>query len=74
MCTKDSYFYICSLHFVSGNGPIKEDPDPISAVASKERVILSICAFLTLTEVILEVILYTVPGPVAAESETKGIL
>ena len=27
-----------SLHFVGGNGPTKEDPDPISAVASKERV------------------------------------
>ena len=61
MCTKDS-FYICSLHFVSGNGPIKEDPDLISAVASKERVILSICGFITLTEVIFEVIFYTVPG------------
>lgn len=36
VCTKDSY--ICSIHFVGGNGPTDEDPDPISAVASKERV------------------------------------
>ena len=36
MCTKDSYVY--SLHFVGGNGPTEEDPDPISAVAGKERV------------------------------------
>ena len=35
MCRKDSYVY--SLHFVGGNGPTEEDPDPISAVASKER-------------------------------------
>ena len=35
MCMKDSY--ISSIHFVSGNGPTKEDPDPISVVASKER-------------------------------------
>ena len=48
--------------FFGGNGPIKEDPDPISAVASKERVIVSICTFITLTEVIFEVIFYTVPG------------
>ena len=27
--TKDTY--ICSLHFVGGNGPIEEDPDPINA-------------------------------------------
>ena len=60
--SKDSYFYIYSLHIVGGNGPVKEDPDPISAVASKERVILSICAFITLTEVIFEVIFYTVLG------------
>lgn len=33
---KDSY--VCSLHFVGGNGPTEEDPDPISAVAGKERV------------------------------------
>jgi len=43
VCTKDSY--ICSLHFVGGNGPTKEDPDPISAVASKEKVSESIYAF-----------------------------
>ena len=35
-CTKDSY--ICSLHFVGENGPTQEDPDPISATASKEMV------------------------------------
>jgi len=34
--SKDSYFYIYSLLFVGGSGPIKEDPDPISAIASKE--------------------------------------
>jgi len=60
VCSKDSYLYIYSIHFVGGNGPIKEDPDLISATASKERVILSICAFITLTEVIFEVIFYTV--------------
>ena len=27
--TKDTY--ICSLHFVGGNGPTEEDPDPINA-------------------------------------------
>ena len=32
MCKKDSY------NFVGENGPTEEDPDPISAVASKERV------------------------------------
>ena len=36
VCTKDSY--VCSLHFVGENGPTEEDPDPISAVASKEKV------------------------------------
>ena len=35
MGTKDSC--ISSLHFVGGNGPTKGDPDPISALASKER-------------------------------------
>ena len=43
MCTKDSY--ICCLHFAGGNGPTEEYTDPISAVAGKERVCLSICAF-----------------------------
>lgn len=45
VCTKDSY--ICSLHFVGGNGPTKEDPDPISAVASKQRVSLFNFAVIT---------------------------
>jgi len=45
VCTKDSY--ICSLHFVGGNGPTKEDPDLISAIASKETVRSSNCAFIT---------------------------
>ena len=36
MCKKDSY--VCSLHFVGGNGPTEVDPGPISVVASKERV------------------------------------
>jgi hypothetical protein len=36
VCRKDSY--ICSIHFVGGNGPTKENPDPISATASKELV------------------------------------
>ena len=35
MSMKDSY--VCSLHFVDGNVPTEVDPDPISAVASKER-------------------------------------
>ena len=30
------------IHFVRGNGPTKENPDPISAVASKENVSLSV--------------------------------
>ena len=36
MCMKDSY--VCGLHFAGGNGLTELDPDPISAVASKERV------------------------------------
>ena len=36
VCMKDSY--VCSLHFVGGNVPTEVDPDPISEVASKERV------------------------------------
>ena len=36
VCMKDSY--ICSTHFVGGSGPTKEDPDPISAIASQNRV------------------------------------
>ena len=36
MCKKDSN--VRSLNFVGENGPTEEDPDPISAVASKERV------------------------------------
>ena len=36
VCTKDSY--VCSLHFVGSSGPTKENPDPISAVASTEKV------------------------------------
>ena len=36
VCTQDSY--ICSIHFVGANGPTKQYPDPISAVASKEKV------------------------------------
>ena len=40
VCTKDSC--ICSIHFVGGNGPTKEHPDPISAVARKEKVGLSV--------------------------------
>ena len=36
LCSKDSY--ICSLHFVGENGPTPEHPDPISAVASEEKV------------------------------------
>jgi hypothetical protein len=36
VCKKDSY--ICRLHFVDENGPTPENPDPISAIASKEKV------------------------------------
>ena len=36
VCRKNSF--ICSLHFVGGNDPTLEDPDPISAVARKEMV------------------------------------
>ena len=32
-CEKDSY--ICSLHFAGVNGPTPENPDPISATASR---------------------------------------
>ena len=46
MCIKDSF--VCSLHFVGGNGPTKVDPDPISAVASKERVSLYNHSFISL--------------------------
>ena len=35
-CKKDSY--VCSLHFVSENGPTADYPDPISAITSKEKV------------------------------------
>ena len=35
-CMKDSY--ICSLYFVCEDGPTRQDPDPISATASKEMV------------------------------------
>lgn len=35
-CTKDSY--VCSLHFVGENGPTEDHPDPVSAIASKNRV------------------------------------
>ena len=45
VCTKDSY--ICSIHFVGGNGPTLEDPDPTSAVASKETVSSSTDTFIT---------------------------
>ena len=40
MCTKDSY--ICSLHFVGGNGPTKDDPDLISGKEGK-FIYLSFC-------------------------------
>ena len=36
VCTKDSY--VCGLHIVGSNGPRKENPDPISAMASNEKV------------------------------------
>ena len=38
----------CSIHFVGGNGPTNEYPDPISAVASKEKVSLSVFLFIIL--------------------------
>ena len=37
VCSKDSY--ICSLHFVGENGPTPDHPDPISAIASEEKVL-----------------------------------
>ena len=43
---KDSY--ICSIHFVGGNGSTNKYPDPISAVASKEKVSLSVFLFIIL--------------------------
>ena len=36
-CTKNSYIG-CSLHFVDENGSTMENPDPISAVKSRENV------------------------------------
>ena len=36
VCSKDSY--ICSLRFVGENGPTPDHPDPISAIASEEKV------------------------------------
>lgn len=36
ICKKDSY--ICSLHFIGEHGPTKENPNPITATASKEKV------------------------------------
>ena len=36
VCGRDSY--ICSLHFTDKNGPTPENPDPISATASREKV------------------------------------
>ena len=38
VCTKDSY--ICSLHFIGKFGPTEENPDPITASTSAEKVIL----------------------------------
>ena len=35
VCTKHSY--ICGFHFVGGNGPTDENPDPIPATASHEN-------------------------------------
>ena len=65
---KDSY--ICSIHFVGGNGSTNKYPDPISAVASKEKVSLSVFLF-----IILFVILkYFMPCiGYAAQLQTKGI-
>ena len=40
-------------------GAIKEDPYPIYAVATKERLISSFCAFIKLTENIFELIFGT---------------
>ena len=39
VCGKDSY--ICSLHFEGMNGPTEENPDLISATASREKVRMS---------------------------------
>ena len=38
----NKYTYICSKHFVGGQGPTKSDPDPISATASQSKVSLFI--------------------------------
>ena len=54
VCTKDSY--ICSIHFVGGNGPTNQYPDPISAVASKEKVRLSVFLFTTLFNLSFEIL------------------
>ena len=49
VCTKDSY--ICGLHFVGENGPTDENPDPISATASKEKV--SLCHIVILHRIVV---------------------
>ena len=36
MCRKDSY--ICGFHFIGGNGPTEEYPDPIPATADVNEV------------------------------------
>ena len=54
VCTKDSY--ICSIHFVGGNGPTNQYPDPIPAVASKEKVRLSVFLFTTLFNLSFEIL------------------
>ena len=58
VCTKDRY--ICSIHLFGGNCPTKQYPDPISAVASKEKASLSAILFITLLS---EKIIAKVNGP-----------
>ena len=54
VCTKGSY--ICCIHLVGGNGPTNQYPDPISAVASKEKVRLSVFLFTTLFNLSFEIL------------------
>ena len=36
VCKKDSY--ICGIHFIGGHGPTDDNPNPIPATASTEKV------------------------------------
>ena len=43
VCSKDCK--ICSIHFVGGNGPTKENPDPMSQWRSQPDGLVMLCKF-----------------------------